>query len=81
MLCESAELEGFPLMVQCYMCWLGAILRSESNHCGMVGASYVLSRGNALAQGKPAASWRLGGERCPARALRALLDAAFVVSG
>ena len=38
-------------MVHCHLCQPGTILQSKSNHCGMAVASYVLGRGNALAQG------------------------------
>ena len=68
------------MMVHCHLCWPGTILQSKSNHCGMAGASYVLGRGNALAQGNRGLVERLGGERRPARALCARLAAAFVVS-
>ena len=80
MLYESAELEGFPLMTWCQLCWLGAILWSKMNQCGAAVASYVLVRGNALAQAKRGLVDDAGDKRLAARALCALLTAALVVS-
>ena len=40
------------MMTWCQLCWLGAILWSKMNQCGAAVASYVLVRGNALAQAK-----------------------------
>ena len=56
-------------MTWCQLCWLGAILWSKMNQCGAAVASYVLVRGNALAQAKRGLVDDAGDKRLAARAL------------